>query len=268
MADTDTRKEQRAAARAERARAEAERARMRRRLWQLGGVLAIAVVVVVGIVIAAGGGGNSKPKLKAGESIPGQSETNALFAGIQQSGITVGDPKAPITVVEFADLQCPFCQAYTTEVLAPIVAGYVRTGKVKMVFRNVAFIGTDSVRAAQMAAAAGLQNKLWQYIDLFYTNQGEENSGYVTDDFLRKVGHGVKGLDVEKAMNDRGIATVQKQLNDAQSEWTSNGFTGTPSFLIGPTGGTLKPMGANDHLSVKSMSAAIDKALQQQQGKQ
>jgi len=247
MADTtQTRKEQRAEARAERQRAEAARARTRRRLWQLGAVLGVAVVVVVAIVLVAGGGGSGKPKLKAGENVPGQREVNARFAGIPQNGIDLGDPKAPVTLIEFADLQCPFCKEYTLSIFPDLVADYVKTGKLRMEFRNVAFIGTDSVRAAQMAAAAGLQNKLWPYIDLFYLNQGEENSGYVTDGFLTKIGGGVTGLNVAKAMNDRGVASVQKQLNDATSEWTANGFQGTPSFLLGRTGHTLKP------LSIKS----------------
>ena len=139
-----------------------------------------------------------------------------------------------MTLVEFADLQCPFCKQYSTDVMPALVADYVKSGKLKMVFRNVAFIGTDSARAAQMAAAAGRQNKLWEYIDIFYVNQGAENSGYVTDEFLRDVGDGVEGLDVDKAMDDRGVASVQDELNKAQTEWQANGFTGTPSFLVGP----------------------------------
>jgi protein-disulfide isomerase len=139
---------------------------------------------------------------------------------------------------------------------------YVRTGKVKMIFRNVAFIGTDSARAAQMAAAASLQNRLWPFIDLFYANQQEENTGYVTDDFLRRIGGGVRGLDVDKAMNDRGLPRVQAMMNDAQTQWQTNGFSGTPSFLGGPTGGRL------DAVNVKSLgpgdyTTAIDKALAQ-----
>jgi protein-disulfide isomerase len=238
---TETRKEQRAAARAERARAEAARARTRRRLWQLGGVLAVAVIVVAAIVIASSGGGSSSPKKQAGEKVAGQRATAALMAGIPQQGITLGDPKAPVTMVEFADLQCPFCREYTTTLLPTLINNYVRPGKLKMVFRNISFIGTDSLRAAQMAAAAGLQNKLWSYIDLFYANQGEENSGYVTDDFLRKIGSGVAGLDVGKAMNDRGTASVQKQLTEAQQLAAANGVNSTPSFLVGRTGGSLKP---------------------------
>lgn len=264
MADsTETRKERRASAREDRDRAAAA-ARQRRRLWQLGGVIALAAIVVAVIVIASSSGGSTdKPKLKAGESIPGQTETAALLAGIHQDGITLGDPKAPVTFVEFADLQCPFCREYTTTIMPQLITRYVRTGKVKMVFRNVAFIGTDSARAGQMAAAAGLQNKLWPFIDLFYANQQEENSGYVTDDFLRKVGGGVKGLDVTQALGDRGLPKVQKQLDDAQNEWQSNGFSGTPSFLLGPTGGTLSPLPVT-RFELGQFTPAIDKLLSKQ----
>lgn len=264
MADTgQTRKEQRTAARAERAQAEAARARQRRRLWQLGGALGLAAVVVVAIVLAFGSGGDDgKESLKAGETLPGQFEANARFGPLDQSGITIGDPKAPYTFVEFADLQCPFCRDYSVNVMPTLVANYVRTGKMKMVFRNVAFISDDSTRAAQMAAAVARQNKLWQYIDIFYENQGEENTGYVTDEFLRKIGKAVKGLDVEKAMSERGLPAVTKQLNEAQTEWQSNGFTGTPSFLFGPSDGELKPM-TFQTLDVEAFTAQIDKALQQ-----
>jgi protein-disulfide isomerase len=242
MADsTETRKEQRAAARAERARQEAARERTRRRLWILGGAVVAAVVVVAAIVIATSGG-SSTPKKQAGEKVPGQNATASLLAGIPQKGIVLGNPKAPVTFVEFADLQCPFCREYTTTVMPSLIRNYVANGRMKMEFRNVAFIGTDSVRAAQMAAAVGQQNKLWTYVDLFYANQQTENSGYVTDDFLRKIGSGVAGLDVAKAISDRGLPAIQTQLSQAQQLWQTNGFTGTPSFLLGKTGGTLKPL--------------------------
>ena len=265
MADSsDTRKERRATARAERDRAaEAAQTRRRQRLWILGGALALAVVIVA-VVALASSGGDDTPTRKAGEILPGQIETNARFAGIPQRGIAVGNPDAPLTLVEFADLQCPFCRSFTTTVMPPIVDRYVRTGKVRMEFRNVSFIGNDSLRGAQMAAAAGLQNKLWEYVDLFYTNQGEENSGYVTDEFLTRIGRAVRGLDVQRAMDDRALPGVQRQLTEAQTEWTVAGFTGTPAFLLGPTGGRLEAMLPERVApNVDNVSQAIDAALSQ-----
>ena len=264
MADsTDTRKERRATARAERDRAAEAQARRRQRLWILGGVLALAVVVVVVIALSASSDSGT-PARKAGEILPGQIETNARFAGIPQRGIVVGRPNAPVTLVEFADLQCPFCRNYTTNVMPSIVDRYVRSGKLKMEFRNVSFIGNDSLRAAQMAGAASLQNKLWQFVDLFYTNQGEENSNYVTDDFLTRIGSAVRGLDVQKALTDRTLPSVQRAMTEAQTEWTTAGFSGTPSFLLGPTGGRLEAiLGQQVAPTVDNVSQAIDNALSQ-----
>lgn len=261
MADsTETRKERRATARAERDRAaEAARARQRQRLWILGGVAALAVVIAI-VAVLASSSGNGKKRLQAGERVPGQNETAALFAGIPQRGIQLGNPRAPVTMVEFADLQCPYCRQYTEQSLATLVTRYVRTGKVTMIFRNVSFIGTDSARAAQMAGAASLQNKLWPFIDLFYANQQEENTGYVTDDFLRRIGGGVAGLDVTRAMSDRGLPVVQRMMDDAQTQWQSNGFSGTPSFLLGPTGGRLDALDVKT-LDPRAFTPAIDKLL-------
>jgi protein-disulfide isomerase len=260
MADsTETRKERRASARAERDRAvEAARARQRQRIWLLGGIAALAAVIVVVVILATGG--DDTPALRRGESVPGQIEVAALFEGIPQDGITLGDPRAPVTLVEFADLQCPFCADYTRQVMPALVTQYVRAGKLKMIFRNVAFIGTDSLRGAQMAGAAGEQDKLWNFIDLFYINQGQENSGYVTDEFLRRIGSGVRGLDVERAMDDRSLPAVQDQLDEAQTEWQSSGFTGTPSFLLGPTDGDLEPFEITS-FDPSEFTSAIDRLL-------
>jgi len=261
MADSqETRKERRASARAERDRAAAAaRARQRQRLWVIGGAAALAVVIVVAIAIASGGG-SSTPKKRAGEAIPGQIESNALFAGIPQNGVVLGNPRAPVTLVEFADLQCPYCREYTEQSLATLVNTYVRPGKVKMIFRNVAFIGPDSTKAAQMAAAVSMQNQLWTFIDLFYTNQQEENSGYVTDDFLRRIGSAVRGLNVNRAMSDRSLPQIQRLLDEAQTQWTTNGFSGTPSFLLGPTGGRLEALSVGS-LGPDSFTVPIDRLL-------
>jgi protein-disulfide isomerase len=258
-----TRKEQRVAAREERMQAEAARARQRRRLWQLGGALGLATVVVIAVVIALGSrDDDGKKQLRSGETLAGQFEANERFEGIPQKGVALGDPDAPVTLVEFADLQCPFCMRYTLDVMPTLVAKYVKTGQVRMIFRDVAFLGTDSVRAQQMAAAAGRQNKLWQFIDIFYNNQGDENTGYVDDPFLRKIGNAVDGLDVEKAFDDRGTASVQRQLVEAQQEWQSYGLSGTPSFVMGPTDGDYEPvLRDNEGPTLELMSERIDAAL-------
>jgi protein-disulfide isomerase len=266
MADTGTRREKRAAARAERQereRREAARARQKQRLFILGGVAALAAVIIVVIAIATGGGDDG-PEKQAGESVAGANDTAALLAGIPQRGAELGNPRAPVTLVEFGDLQCPYCKDASDDMLPAIIQDYVRDGRVKLVFRDVAFLGDDSIRGAQMAAAAGQQDKLWDFVKLFYLNQGQENSGYVTDEFLREIGSGVRGLDVDRALEDRGDPAIQRQIADAQQEWQGYGLTGTPSFVVGRTGGELEPVDMEEGLTVETLSTAIDRALADQ----
>jgi protein-disulfide isomerase len=229
-----SRKEQREQARAEReAREAAERARAQRnkRMLQLGGLLAVVAVVVVVLVVVSSGGSSKKGGSATGDAT-GAQESAQLLNGIPQSGITLGNPKAPVTLIEFADLQCPFCRDYTQKTFPTIVAKYVRTGKIKMVFRNYAFIGPDSVTAARAAESAAQQNKLWNFIDVFYNNQGDENSDYVTDKFIEKIAGAVPGLDVQKLLTDRQDPKVDQAIAEAQQEAQNAGVNSTPTFLI------------------------------------
>jgi protein-disulfide isomerase len=239
---TPTKHERREAARAERlAREQAAAASdtRRKRLLTLLGLLGAAAVIVVVAVVISSGGSKSKTSSTASGTVQGVAETKALIDGIPQSGVTLGKADAPATVVEFADPQCPFCKDYTLNEMPSIVKKYVRTGKAKMELRYLTFIGPDSITAANALEAAGLQNKLWDASDLLYRNQGEENSGYVTQGFLKSI-LTAAGADATKALNAASSSAVSQQLGDAKTLASRYGVTGTPTILVGPTGGTLK----------------------------
>jgi protein-disulfide isomerase len=256
-----TKKEQREQARAEREQreaAEAAKAQRKKRLLRVGGVLVAAVVIVVIAVVVSSGGSKTGGSSKGSAS--GASQASQLLNGIPQSGITLGNPKAPVTLIEFADLQCPFCKQYTADTFPTVVAKYVRSGKVKMQFRNYAFIGPDSVTAARAAEAAGLQNKLWQFIDVFYANQGTENTDYVTDKFLQKIGKGVDGLNVQKLLTDRANPKVDQAISLAQQEAQTAGVNSTPSFLLQKGSAPAKKVSASPFEPAK-FTAEIDAAL-------
>jgi protein-disulfide isomerase len=164
--------------------------------------------------------------------VSGVDRVVALVKGIPQNGVTLGDPSAPVELVEFADLQCPYCAAANTQVLPPLVDKYVRTGQVKLVFRNLTFLGPDSVKAARAAAAMGKQNHLWDFVELFFANQGREGSGYVTDAFVQKLATAVPGADVGRAMAQRNDAAVSSQLDEAEAEAGRLSVEGTPTFFL------------------------------------
>jgi protein-disulfide isomerase len=250
-----SRKEQREQARAEReAREAAERAaaQRNRRMMQLGGALVAAAVIVVVAILISSGGGSKKGGSATGDAA-GSQQAAQLLNGVPQQGITLGNPKAPVTLIEFADLQCPFCRDYTINTFPSIVARYVKPGKVKMVFQNYAFIGPDSLTAARAAEAAGKQNRLWNFIDVFYNNQGSENTNYVTDPFLTKIAKGA-GVDPQKMLADRADPKVDQAIALAQQAAQQAGVNSTPTFLIKKAGAPVQKV------SAAALEAALAKA--------
>jgi protein-disulfide isomerase len=240
-----SRKERRDAARRERIEREAAlaaAAARRRRLTRLGGVLAAAAIVVAVLVAMSASGSGTKAG-RSSASVTGASATSALLAGIPQKGLVLGDAKAPVRVVEFADLQCPFCRDYTLSTMPDIVKRYVRPGDVRMEFRSLSFIGADSERAARVAQAAGQQDKLWNFVDLAYRNQGKENSGWASDAMLRRLASAVPRLDADRAFAARNGAAVTGALKAAATLATTSGVQSTPTFLVG-RGSNLKAVDA------------------------
>lgn len=253
-----TKRERKDAARAERVQreqADAAATARRKRLTTLGGLLVGAVVIVVAAILISSGGGDDKSSGGDASSIQGQADTTALFKGIPQKGITLGQASAPATIVEFADPQCPYCKQYTVNEMPKVVQDYVRTGKAKMELRFLTFIGPDSVKAASVLEAAGQQNKLWNASDLLYRNQGEENSGYVTDDFLTAI-LDAAGADSAKAIAGAGDAAVSQSLGEAKTLASRYAVQSTPTILVGPTGGDLKPVDA----TAAAIGAAVGQA--------
>jgi protein-disulfide isomerase len=206
----------------------------RARLYQLGALLVTAAALTAVLVAIFTSGSTSQ--LAPGKPVPGAAQTLALFAGIPQRGIALGNPHAPVTLVELGDLQCPACALFAQDVLPAIVSRYVRPGRVLLVFRGLDFIGQDSRRAARMAAALGEQNRLWQFVELMYRNQGSENGSYVTDTYLRALAGAIPGVDLARALAARDSAAVQAQLEQAQGLARALHITSTPSFLLSPSG--------------------------------
>jgi protein-disulfide isomerase len=231
----------------------------RTRLYAIAGGLAFAIVAgLIAVSLLTGGDDDSTAATATG----GQAGTEAaaLLHGIPQDGIALGSPDAPVTLVEYADLQCPFCAEWARGTFPAIVDEYVRPGQVRIEFRGMAFLGPDSKTALQTVLAAGEQDRLWNVLHLLWANQGEENAGWVTEDLLREIGASVAGLDTDRMLAERSSAAVEGEMVSSQQSANLNGIDSTPSFLAGPTGGTLERLELTS-LEPEEMRAALDALL-------
>ena len=232
-------------------------------------IAAAAVIVVVaigaGLAFALGGGGSSSPgsstptRGSVKNGLPGSAEVAGLFRGIPQHGTVLGSPSAPVSIVEYVDLQCPACQQFETQALPQLLSRYVRPGKVKLEARPIAFIGPDSEvgRAAALAAAA--QNRMFNFMEILYSNQGTENTGWLTSDMVKAAAGSIPGLDVPLLLS--GSAGVKDQEDAIDTQEKADGVNSTPTLLVGRNGGKLHEVSVSSLTDIQSLSTAIDAAL-------
>jgi len=210
----------------------------RTRLLQLGaGAVFLAIVAVVVLIVANSGGddgGGDASNIKEVKTV------EKLFAGIPQEGLVLGEPDAKVELVEYGDLQCPVCRQFAEDILPPVIEGQVRAGEVNVTFRNFPIIGPQSSPAGAAALAAGAQGKGWQFLDLFYHNQGAENSGYADEAFLTAIAEAAGVPDIAQWNRDRKSEKFEAEVEETDEEAQRLGLTGTPSLAIeGPgTDGT------------------------------
>jgi protein-disulfide isomerase len=210
--------------------------------WLLGIVVVFAVVATALLVWLS-------------QTSGGEGEVLELLAEVPQDGTTLGSEDAPVTVYLYEDLQCPACAAFARETFPELVRRYVEPGEVKVVSETIAVLGRDSVPAARAAFAAGEQDRYWEYSTLFFLNQGRENSGYVTDEFLTSLAEETQGLDVDQWNEARGSEAAQSELDAAQTSARDEGIEGTPTLVIRGPEGTREVVGA---VPIDRVASAID----------
>jgi protein-disulfide isomerase len=237
---------------AESAGAQQER---RKRLLQIGSAAIFVAVVVVAVLIV----------ISANESSGGDTNLEDVglveqkLSGIPQSGLLLGDPRAAVTLYEYGDLQCPVCKSFSEQIVPEVIESQVKTGEAKVDFRNFTIISQESIPAGAAAVAAGKQGRGWNYIELFYRNQGKEASGYVTDEFLREIAKGAGVPDLAQWEKDRASKPVVEEVESTTAEAQKLGFTGTPSFAVeGPGTKGKETLGTPGEASL--LEAAIEEA--------
>lgn len=227
-----------------------------RALAIFGGTAAVlAVAIVLGIVLT--GGKSAGPNVPAVGSLtnalPGASDVQGMFKGIPQQGMTLGSAFAPVSLVEYVDLQCPACRQAETEVLPDVVTRYVRTGKAKLVLRPLAFVGPDSVRGRDALLAAARQNRAFDFLQLLYVNQGTENTGWLSEQMVAQAAASIPGLRVHDLLTLRHAPGISKLAAQYDSLARAAGIDSTPTFVVGGT-----PMVGP---SADALASAIEHAL-------
>ncbi len=197
-----------------------------RNLLIAAGAAAVVVIALVGASLLLRGGDDGGDTTSTTTVAP-----STLIDGIPQERAVLGSEDATVTLIQFEDLQCPVCRQYQVEGFPGIVEEYVRPGKVKLRFVGLAFLGPDSEKALLHVIAAGEQGKLWQFADALYANQGEENSGWVTDELLESIA-GELELDWAKLSADADGAAALQQANAMASEAEQREIPGTPWFYV------------------------------------
>ncbi len=211
----------------------------RRSAFMLAGIALAAMVVVVGFVVF-------QSTTASSDKLPERTVTS--------SSRVLGDANAPVTIVEYADFQCPVCKRAETSIIANIEKDYVKTGKVKLEFRMFPIIGQESWNAAQAADTAGDQGKFWEYHDALFNAQGAENGGNYTFEKLDAIAAEL-GLDVEKFRDTLTANTHLAEIQKEKDAGDAAGISSTPTFFVGEK----KIVGAQSYSVFK---AAIDAELE------
>lgn len=198
---------------------------------------AVAVAGLLVLLSQVGGGGSQ-----------------AAFAGIPQDGTKLGQDDALVTIRLYEDFQCPACGQFARQTLPEVVERHVEPGDAKLVSETLVFLGPDSVPTARAAFAAGHQDRYWQYAALLFENQGAENSGYVTDEFLTNLAEETEGLDVNEWSEARQ-GGFERELQAAQQRAEEDGINSTPSLVVSGPDGQVTLRGA---VPIEDVARAIE----------
>ena len=234
---------------------------------QIAGAIIIAGVIIAGAIL-----------LKDSVVLPTTNNSlgNIKIAGVNANDRTLGNSKAKVVLISYADFQCPFCAAVSglvsdTDAIkylkervpdwTPFMTGvneYVKNGTVQFVYRDWAFLGTESVQSAEAARCAGDQGKFWEYHDYLYTHQNGENKGNFSDLRLKSF---AKNLDLNTADFNKCLDEnkYEQAVADSKTEGSAAGVNGTPKGFILKNGKVVDTIdGAEPWTMVKQK---IDSAL-------
>lgn len=199
-------------------------------------------------------------KLAKSTQIQKSDDRVALSLFSPQASTILGSPNAPVTIVEFGDYQCFYCNKFFHTTESEIVKNYIDTGKAKMIFKDFTIIGQDSVNAANASHCANEEGKFWEYHDVLYNNWSGENNGWASVENLEKFANEI-GLNKESfnlCMTEQRYYSI---IESSNSDARTLGLTGTPGFFIIGSDNTIARIGGAQPYEVfeKTIESQLEK---------
>ncbi len=195
-------------------------------------------ILVAGIMVSASiiylvGSKNTQPQAANVGGIAAPAAVGGT-PQISSRDVILGNPKAPVTLIEYGDYQCPFCGKFFTQVEPLLRDEYIKTGKVKMIFKDFSFLGPESFAAAEAAECAKDQSKFWEYHDALYAAEiadGQENSGNINRTLLVKLAGDVK-MDTNAFANCIDAKKYAAQVQQNAADGQAVGVNSTPTTFV------------------------------------
>ena len=203
-------------------------------------IFGIIAAIIIGIV--------SYGIVSPDSFVVGNSLDKHLSLDPQNGSPILGSPSAPVTIVEFGDYQCPFCQKWNLQTKPAVVKNLLETGKANLIYVDLAIIGPDSIKAHAGSYCADEQGLYWKYHDYLYANQGHENDGWANSQNLKSLVAGIDGMDTNSFAQCLDSEKYEQLVKDNKKIATDAGARSTPSFVIvGPTGDAIPISGSQPY---------------------
>ena len=213
------------------------------------------MAVIIGVIVISSGS-NGAATQQPGSNV----DSRLSFSSLTNGGSPFrGDRSAPITIVEFADFQCPNCGRFARNTAPQIVEEYIATGKVNMVYKHFPIRGPDSVAASMAAQCAGDQGKFWEFHDFLFNNQEAENSGWARAENMKTF---ASELGLDRDVFDQCLDS-EKYKSHVETDFAfarNIGATGTPTFVIVKSDGS-EPERILGAQPVSSFKTVLDKKI-------
>lgn len=210
------------------------------------GVIALVVIVVSAFAILGSENGGTTTQSQS-------SQLTSLNPDEVSLDKSVGPADAPVVVVEYGDFQCPYCKQFAEGTERQLKENYVDTGQARFVFRHLAFLGPESLGAAQAAECANEQGRFWDYHDKLFAEQGGENSGTFSQDNLKRFA-GELGLDTQLFNECLDTNKYQTKVEQEVAQAQRLGIRSTPTVFVN---GQMIENGSNYQV----LQTAIERAL-------